>query len=125
MNKLFKTCATLFFVFIIWIVYSANTGKKNIFFDTVNLTPYGDKVGHFFLFGILTLIVNQALSFKRFWLCKNLPLGTVLVSVFVILEELSQWFFPKRTLDVTDLIADGLGIFVFTVIGYYFFNNTG
>jgi VanZ family protein len=123
MNKLLKVIAVLFFLFIAWIIFSANTGRNNIFFNVVNTIPYGDKLGHFFLFGILTLLLNLALRFKRFRLWKRIPLGTVLVSIFVILEELSQAFFPNRTMDVIDLVADAVGIVIFTFIGYWMFDK--
>jgi len=123
MNKLFQGITVVFLLFILWIIYSANVGDNNIFFNLVSKIPYGDKVGHFFLFGILTLLLNIALKFKRFKLWPKLPFGTILVSVFVVLEELSQGFFPNRTLDITDLIADGIGITIFTYIGYLVFVN--
>ena len=116
MNKLFQGITVVFLLFIFWIIYSADTGGKNIFFKFVNYLPFGDKLGHFFLFGILTLLLNTSLKYKQVKLYIKLPLGTVLVSLFVIIEELSQAFFPNRTLDITDLIADGLGILLFTNI---------
>ncbi len=88
-----------------------------MFFDLVNWIPFGDKIGHFFLFGILTLVVNITLKFKEIKLWMQLPLGSVIVSALVLLEELSQTFFPNRTLDISDLIADGLGIICFTILG--------
>ena len=123
MRKLLKVSTVVFLLFILWIIYSADAGKNTIFFDIVNTLPYGDKIGHFFLFGFLTLLLNLALNFKPVKLWQKLPLGTVLVSIFVLLEELSQVFFPNRTLDIADLIADGLGILIFTFIGYLLFEN--
>lgn len=123
MSKLFKVIAAVSVLFVLWIIFSADLGLKNIFFDLTNAVPYGDKLGHFFLFGILTLTVNIALKYKRTKFWKKLPLGTLLVSIFVVIEELSQAFFPNRTLDITDLIADALGILVFTYISYLLFKN--
>ena len=123
MNKFLQGIAVAFLLFILWIIYAADTGKKSIFFEIVDMIPNGDKIGHFFLFGILTLLLNLALRFKRFRLWQKLPMGTVLVTVFVVLEELSQAFFPKRTMDITDLIADVLGILCFTLIGYLLFEK--
>ena len=117
MDKLMKGITIVFFLFIAWIIFSADTGRSNVFFEIVNEIPYGDKFGHFFLFGLLTFLLNVALRFKR-W--KKLPLGTALVSVFVTLEELSQMFFSNRTMDWADLMADGFGIFFFTYIGFLF-----
>ncbi|NRD23420.1 VanZ family protein [Winogradskyella litoriviva] len=117
MIKFFQGVTIVFLLFIIWIIFSANTGGNNIFFEFVNWLPFGDKIGHFFLFGCLTLGVNFAFNFKKFTFWEVLPLGTFLVSVFVLIEELSQGFLPNRTLDVADLLADGLGIVSFTFIG--------
>lgn len=36
--------------------------------------------------------------------------------LFVVMEELSQYFIPNRTLDITDLVADFFGIIVFSFI---------
>lgn len=70
MHKLTITLSSCFFLFIIWIIYLANTGQQSIFFDLVRLIPYGDKVGHFGLFGMLTLLANFASKFKVFKLGK-------------------------------------------------------
>ncbi|MFK7833915.1 MAG: VanZ family protein [Winogradskyella sp.] len=123
MHRVVQVITMLFFLFILWIIVSADTNKQTIFFEIIGSIPNGDKVGHFFLFGMLTLLLNFALKFKSINLWQKLPLGTVLVSVFVLLEELSQVFFPNRTLDIADLIADGLGILIFTFVGYYWFEN--
>lgn len=123
-SKSLKGLSIAFLLFVGWIIYSADVGNHNIFFDFVKAIPNGDKLGHFFLFGVLTLLVNLGLNFKRFKLWKRLPLGTVLVSTFVLFEELSQAFFPNRTLDIIDLIADGSGIIAFTYIGYLLFEKS-
>ncbi|MFP4845807.1 VanZ family protein [Winogradskyella sp. PE311] len=122
-SKSIQLIALLFFLFIVWIIYSANVGNQTIFFDFVSAIPFGDKLGHFFLFGIFTLFLNLALDFKPMNLFKKIPLGTVIISICIILEELSQVFFPNRTLDALDLIADILGILTFTYIGFLFENK--
>jgi hypothetical protein len=123
MHRFFQGITAVFFLFILWIIFSADTGSHNIFFEFVNSISNGDKLGHFFLFGIFTLLLNLALRFKTIKVWQKLPFGTVLVSIFVLLEELSQAFFPNRTLDIADLTADGLGVLTFTFIGYYLFEN--
>lgn len=115
MHKLTITISSGFFLFIIWIIYLANTGQQSIFFDLVRLIPYGDKVGHLGLFGTLTLLANFASKFKVFKLGKiNVYWGSAAVIVFVTIEELSQHFMPTRTLDIFDYIADMVGILLFT-----------
>ena len=115
MYKLTITIASCFFLFIIWISYLANTGQQSIFFDLVRFIPYGDKVGHFGLFGMLTLLANFASKFKVFKLGNiNIFWGTAAVFIFVTAEELSQHFIPTRTLDIYDYLADMAGILSLT-----------
>ena len=117
MYKLITTLSVIFLGFIIWVIYLANTGQNSIFFELVRSIPYGDKVGHFFLFGLLTLGANFVFKLKSYSLlsCK-LYVGSIVVFIFVLLEELSQYYIPSRTLDITDLIADILGITTFSLI---------
>jgi hypothetical protein len=104
-----------FFLFILWVIYLANTGQPSLFFDFIHSMPYGDKVGHMGLFGVLTLLTNAATHFKTFRLWRwSVFSGTALVLTFVTLEELSQYFIPSRTLDIFDYSADLAGILLFT-----------
>ncbi|WP_417347116.1 VanZ family protein [Ferrimonas sp.] len=102
---------------IAWVIYLANTGQSSIFFSLVRQLPYGDKLGHFALFGLLTLGLNLV-SGGRSWRCGplNLYWGATLVFVVAALEELSQAWLPNRTLDIADLVADLLGILVFSLV---------
>ncbi|MGP1720437.1 VanZ family protein [Shewanella frigidimarina] len=106
-----------FFGFILWIIYLANTGSQSVFFDVIKHVPYGDKICHMLLFGLLTFVANLALQSRHFTLGR-LPLyyGTVLVSIFVLSEEISQGFIPSRTLDIIDLVADAVGIILFSYL---------
>jgi len=119
-------------VFIGWIIYLANTGGSSVFFDLVRMLPAGDKLGHFLLFGTLTWlfcrvsdckgwtlkwVLNRRLNWSKKRLQKvTLPYASVMISVFVLLEEISQNFVPSRTFDGYDLLFDGLGIVAFTVL---------
>lgn len=123
--KLTVSIALGFFAFILWAIYQANTGSSNLFFDLIQPLPYGDKLGHFGLFGLLTLLANLAsrcrtLSIGRF----KLYWGSTAVSLFVLIEELSQGLIPTRTLDMMDLAADGLGITLFSLLTYLIATNT-
>lgn len=109
-----------FFALLVWVICLANAGADAVFFDIAKTLPMGDKVGHFVLFGGLTLAVNLALRTRSFRIWRGSRIrvyaGTAVVGVFVVLEELSQAWFPARTLDVRDLLADGLGIACFTAL---------
>jgi VanZ family protein len=123
-HKFCKLITIILFLFIGYIIYAADNGKSTIFFKLIDVLPFGDKIGHFFLFGLLTLLLNLALSFKSFKPLPILPLGSVIVSVLIIIEELSQVYFPNRTLDVKDLIADAFGVLIFTYIGFQIHNRS-
>lgn len=104
-----------FSAFILWILYLANTGGQSIFFELVNAIPFGDKLGHFGLFGTLTLLMNFACKLKTIKVRSvNLYFGALIVFSFTVIEELSQFFIASRTLDITDLVADIAGILFFS-----------
>ncbi len=120
MYKLMLVFAAAFFSFILWIIYLANTGGHSVFFDLIRGIPYGDKVGHFCLFGLLTFIATVGLKFKTFSLVNfRVYYGAALVLLFVIFEELSQAFIPARTLDSMDLLADFFGIGFASLFAYF------
>jgi len=117
MHKLVSTLSVAFLGFIAWILYLANTGQSSVFFKFVANIPYGDKLGHFCLFGLLTLATNFAFKLKSFTLASfNIYIGSSAIFLFVLFEELSQYFIPNRTLDATDLLADIVGIITFSLM---------
>jgi VanZ family protein len=107
---------TFFFaLFIILIIILADMGKLGIL-RVINQIPYGDKVGHFILYGIMTLLLD--LTFMRSLQNRNPKLIAVLIgltlAVFIGLEEYSQQFFAKRTFDLVDLSFSYLGVIFFS-----------
>ncbi len=108
---------TLFFAMILWFIFLADSGQAGWLRDIARQLPYGDKFGHFILFGLLTLLLNIALRFSH-WRVGfiNIQKGSVYVLVFALVEELSQYYFPSRTVDIDDVIADLIGVGVFTII---------
>ena len=110
-----KWITILFTLFIILIIVLADTGNLGIL-HLVNRIPYGDKAGHFILYGILTLLVN--LTFFR-----SLPrqrsrqiavISGLVLTLLIGLEEFSQQFFAERTFSYKDLIASYLGVIFFS-----------
>ena len=120
--KLISLLSVAFLGFIVWIIYLANTGQRSVFFNLVASIPFGDKLGHFCLFGLLTLGFNFVFKLKSFNLVffnlasLKVYVGSSVVLLFAVLEELSQYFIPNRTLDATDLLADVVGILLFNLI---------
>ena len=116
MNKLMATITVLFFCFILWVIYMADTGQGTAFFDFVKSFPLGDKAGHIFLFGLLTFGANVSTQFRKIRIrSMHIHAGTLMVSLFVLIEEGSQYFISTRTVDITDLAADAIGITIFTL----------
>ncbi|MDH3347182.1 MAG: VanZ family protein [Desulfobulbaceae bacterium] len=106
----------IFFLFICWVIYLADSGQQSIIFDIIHNIPNGDKIGHIFIFGTLTLLLNHALGysyikFKQFHLQK----GALLVLLFALTEEFSQLYIPNRSASIIDIISDLIGITGFTL----------
>lgn len=107
-----------FFTFICWIIFQADTSQSNFLLDLASSVPYGDKIGHITLFGTLALLLNISLNFRKFHLLKiPFHLGSLIVFIFALAEEVSQGFFQSRNQDLFDVLADLIGIFLFTFIG--------
>lgn len=110
-----KWLAILFTLFIILIIILADMGKLGIL-GFVNQIPYGDKIGHFVLYGILTLLLDLTLL-------RSLPhrspklivllTGSILALV-IGLEEFSQQYFANRTFSLLDLAFSYLGVIFFS-----------
>lgn len=115
-----KSITTLFVLFIVFIIYRANTAALPFFLNLVYVIPFGDKVGHFVLMGILSFLVNLTLQGARLSLfSREVLLGSLIVTIFVVLEELTQIFIPSRTFSLIDLLFDFLGIYSFGRLAVY------
>ncbi|MFY8272773.1 VanZ family protein [Pseudoalteromonas sp. SSDWG2] len=108
---LMSILAFAFACFLVWIIYLANTGQSSVFFEVVRRIPYGDKLGHFLLFGMMTVLASFALQARHTYLgTVKLYFGAIAVFSFALVEEVSQAFVATRTFDLVDLTADVLGI---------------
>jgi polysaccharide biosynthesis protein VpsQ len=115
--KLFKMkwITALFALFIILIIILADRGQLGIL-KLVNQIPYGDKAGHFILYGILTLLIDLTL-FRALPLRSPKPVAVIsglTLALLIGLEEFSQQYFASRTFSLRDLFASYLGVIFFT-----------
>ena len=110
-----KWLAALFGLFIITIIVLANKGMLGIL-GFVNQIPYGDKIGHFVLYGILTLLIDLAFFRSRPDLSWNLVVFRVafVLALLIGLEEYSQKFIPSRTFSLVDLAFGYVGVLFFS-----------
>ncbi len=109
--------ALSFLLFLLWLMVMADRGQSHLLFDLARATPHGDKIGHLLLFATLTLLANAALGYRRLW--PGILLGSLLVLLFALGEELSQAWFPNRTLDLLDALADLTGIAGANLLGLW------
>lgn len=83
-------------------------------FSFLNYIPFGDKLGHFFIFGLLSLVLIVAIPNRR-----AIPIGIALATLIVLIEEGLQLFSSTRSFSVYDLAASLAGVLVFA-LGTYF-----
>lgn len=76
--------------------------------------PHYDWVAHFVLYGLFYKLLYEALNDRRLIIRRwSIELSFLIASVFIILEEFSQIFFPSRTFSLMDLLMGFLGIYLF------------
>ena len=114
-SVLLRWSAILFALLIVIIVILADTGGLG-FLRFLNQISFGDKVGHFVLYGILTLLIDLALFRSLPHLNRRLlSLRVALILALLIgLEEFSQQYFPNRSFDLVDLAFSYLGVTFFS-----------
>lgn len=104
-----------FFGFIVFIIFLADTADHNFAFVTIGHIPYGDKLMHALLYGLMALFLNYGLKFKTYTVLGfQMQIGAILVLLFATIEEYSQYYIPSRTFDSGDLIADFIGVILFS-----------
>lgn len=109
-----------FFAFICWIIYDADRGNDNIFIEIGRSLPHSDKLFHALLFGFLAYLINMATNLKRIKIGSfNLLLGSVVVLLFAVTEEITQIPFENRDFDLLDLLSDLIGIVGFSYLAIY------
>jgi polysaccharide biosynthesis protein VpsQ len=109
--KIIKWLTGVFILVLILIVVIANLGLGLIYFPFIYNVPGLDKVGHFFLTGMLSFLVNHLLKAKKVQLFSlDFLSGSLIVFLVVSLEELSQLFLTYRAFSWLDLIFDIGGI---------------
>ena len=102
-----------FFICILFIIFLADTADHNFAFRLIGHIPHGDKLMHGLLYGMMAFFLNYGLNYKAF---NSLQVGAVVVLIFATLEEISQYWIPSRTFDFGDLLADVIGVILFSLI---------
>jgi len=108
-----KWLTGIFILALTLIVIIANLGLGPIYFPFIYNAAGLDKVGHFFLMGMLSFLVNILLKSKKVIIFSlDFLIGSLVVTFVVALEELSQLFLVFRAFSWLDLVFDLGGIFL-------------
>ncbi len=111
----------LFILFFMYVLYAANQGSLPLFIRRFYMFPGGDKAGHTFLLALLTFFSNHLLRSKTLEIGGNRwLLGSIIIFLFITVEEFSQVFIASRTFDLGDLFSSYLGIFLGNIAARYF-----
>lgn len=118
-----KRAAFVFGMIIVIIIILADTRKLG-FIGFLYEFPYGDKVGHFLIYGLFSLVVNLSVFESRSIsksstdpvrdFTRSAIISSLIIAAFVGLEELSQLWFTSRSSSIYDFLASCLGISFFT-----------
>jgi polysaccharide biosynthesis protein VpsQ len=107
--------AATFLILIAIIILLADSGRMPDFLTNLYNFPNGDKVGHFFLIGIMSFLAN--IGILALFPSRNpnrLILATSLVlALLAAIEEWSQQFFPNRQASLFDFLSSLAGIVFF------------
>ena len=109
-------------MFIVFIIFLADTADHNFAFRLVGHIPYADKFFHALLYGMMALFLNYGLNFRSYklseWGHPDLQIGAIIVLIFATIEECSQYYIPSRTFDLGDLLADLVGVVLFSFVRF-------
>ena len=108
--------AILFTLFILLIIVMADLGVLAQYLGFLYVYPFGDKVGHFILYGILAFLLNLAL-FRSVPAQSRSAIAVkcgLILALLIGLEEFSQQYFSNRTFDLVDLMFGYLGLIFFS-----------
>jgi VanZ family protein len=101
-------------VAIVVLVALDDTGHLGWVVRPLTRVPYGDKCGHFVIFGTLAFFAARAFPTPR--AAGAVPLAVLGLLALAGLEELSQAFVPTRHCDIWDFAADTAGMAVFSAL---------
>ncbi|MEK7950152.1 hypothetical protein [Luteolibacter soli] len=104
---LIRLAFVLFTSAFVSLVVLADRGQIGMIWEFIAKVPFGDKLGHVGLVGTLTVLSNLQLKRRK---AGPLMLGSLIVLTCMMLEEGSQYFFPARSFDGYDALANLIGV---------------
>jgi len=77
--------------------------------------PYADKFLHFIIYAITTALFFSVFS-KKMSLLRALTASFLLSFAYGLFAEIVQIYVPLRSFSTTDLVANGLGAFAYSML---------
>ena len=110
----------LFALFLIGLIVLADMGKLHFLLRVMTSIPYGDKVAHFFLIGVLSFLVNRTAMqlFPRQSPQRMSMIVTLFLLAMFTIEEVSQAPISGRDASFADLVTNYAGIVFFALLAY-------
>lgn len=103
-----------YLLFLSLLILMRNLNLGNSVFSLMNNIPHSDKLGHFFLYGLLTYLMSFALKHKSFKLMTiRIRMAPVIMLFATFMEECSQITQEFRTFSLLDMLANAVGIVCF------------
>ena len=105
-------CITIISFTVVILISIIATVKPDLLMF-INRIPYGDKVSHFLLFGMLgTIATIQSIKYGKV----GLIIGLSLTLIFAVADETLQIFFDNRNFSWLDLFMGLVGISLFSML---------
>jgi polysaccharide biosynthesis protein VpsQ len=118
--------ATAFLILITTIIALVDLDRMPDFLANLYNFPNGDKVGHFFLIGIMSFLANAGiLALFPSRNPKRLILATSLILALLAgIEEWSQKNFPNRQASLFDFLSSLTGIVFFAWLAWLWISRS-
>lgn len=110
-----------YLLFLCQVILMKNLNLGNSIFGLVRDIPHIDKLGHFFLYGLLTYLLSIALKHKSIQLMTiRIRLAPVIMLLATFMEECSQIMQQFRTFSLLDMLANAVGVLCFSALAIWF-----
>lgn len=110
--KLLTAAAASIFIFVITIVGLETPGGLLVK-EIIASIPYCDKVIHFSLMVLLSVLLYYALNQRKVNILGHEVLfSSLLLAIGITFEEFSQAFIPSRNFEIMDMVCNYAGIYL-------------
>lgn len=109
-----KILTVIYMLIVAGIIVVADIKSTSYLLNFVGNVPYGDKIGHFVLFGMLAFPANFVFGMRNFSFGRyGYLLGSLIAMLVITVEEFTQLFMRGRTFSWLDLLCGYAGIIFF------------